>query len=542
MLKHIKKYWLLIGIVIVVCLGVSAYFIFSANKSSSDSQQTSVQTAIARRGDLVVYANAAGEVIPAREMGVGFDESGKIIEILVEVGDNVKAGDVLARLQTNNTAESIAVSIANAELSVLNAQQDLDAIHDNWKIDSAQALKDVEDAQKALDDLRNSDTALKLAWETVVESQKAVADAERTYNITLSTASQADIDAAHAQVLLAEQALERAKDKYEPYANKPDDNLTKARLQASLSAAQAAYDAAVRNYNAMIGTGSDLDKDVAKAQLDTAQAQLDDAMREWERAKNGPSEGEIALAEAELASAQSRWEILKEGPDPVDVTLAQEELTRAKANLELAKQSQAEIDLVAPMDGTILSIDANGGEYVNNAAIMTLADLRHPFLRVYLDETDMDKVAVGYEADVTFDAIPDQTFTGKVISVNPSLVTVSNVKTIEAIVQLDVNSFAKPMILPIGLNASVDIIGGRADKVVLVPVEAVREISPGEYGVFVMENGEPKLQMVEVGLMDFTSAEIISGLKAGDIVTTGIVKTSTELKDDVKDDIIKTGK
>jgi len=56
-------------------------------------------------------------------------------------------------------------------------------------------------------------------------------------------------------------------------------------------------------------------------------------------------------------------------------------------------------------------------------------------------------------------------------------------------------------------------------------VEAVRELSPDEYGVFVVEDDEPRLRVVEVGLMDFTSAEIISGLEAGEIVTTGIVET-----------------
>jgi hypothetical protein len=57
-------------------------------------------------------------------------------------------------------------------------------------------------------------------------------------------------------------------------------------------------------------------------------------------------------------------------------------------------------------------------------------------------------------------------------------------------------------------------------------VEAVREISPNEYAVFVMEDGEPKLRIVTVGLMDFTSAEILTGLSAGEVVTTGVVDTN----------------
>ncbi|MCK4800821.1 MAG: hypothetical protein KAS84_02450, partial [Anaerolineales bacterium] len=70
-----------------------------------------------------------------------------------------------------------------------------------------------------------------------------------------------------------------------------------------------------------------------------------------------------------------------------------------------------------------------------------------------------------------------------------------------------------------------DVIGGRADNAVLIPVEALREISDEEYAVFVMEDGEPKMRLVEVGLQDLIYAEIISGLSQGDVVTTGQVET-----------------
>ena len=70
-------------------------------------------------------------------------------------------------------------------------------------------------------------------------------------------------------------------------------------------------------------------------------------------------------------------------------------------------------------------MSATVGEVIGTTAIITLANLEQPILEVYLDETDLDKVAVGYEADIVFDALPDKTFSGKVIAVNPSLETVS---------------------------------------------------------------------------------------------------------------------
>jgi multidrug efflux pump subunit AcrA (membrane-fusion protein) len=68
----------------------------------------------------------------------------------------------------------------------------------------------------------------------------------------------------------------------------------------------------------------------------------------------------------------------------------------------------------------------------------------------------------------------------------------------------------------------VDVISGRAENAVLVPVDALHETTPGKYAVFVMENGKLRLRQIEVGLKDVSYAEIKSGLQAGDIVTTGI--------------------
>jgi RND family efflux transporter MFP subunit len=475
---------------------------------------------------MTIFATGAGEVIPAAEVNLGFDESGTLAELLVKVGDQVQAGEVIARLETDQSEDEIALALAEAELNVLTAQQTLDDIYGSFQIDSAQALLDVEAAEEALEDLLNGELRQAQALQAVAEAQDEVKQAERTYNAVRSTASQATIDAAYAELVLAEKNLEDQEAKFDDYANKPDEDLGKANAQLKLSAAQSTYDDALRYYNAVTGTGSELDLELSAADLATAQAKLVEAEREYERIKDGPTPGEIALAEANLALAQAKYETLKDGVDPAEVALAEANLTNAEAELDLAREDQALINLLAPMDGTIMSIDASVGETVGTNPIIVMADLQQPVLEVYLDEADLDKVAVGFEVEVVFDALPDNLYIGHVTEVSPSLQTVSNVDAVLAWVQLDADSFSKPLSLPVGSNASVDVIGGRTQNAVLVPVEAVREIGPNEYAVFVMEDGEPKLRIVTVGLMDYTSAEILSGLNAGEIVTTGVVETN----------------
>ena len=521
-----KYLWISLGVILLTVVGgYFAYDYFSAD-SVEVSETSQIQTSVARSGDLTVFATGAGQVIPATEVNLGFDEAGTLAERLVKVGDQVQVGEVVARLETNQSTDEIALALAEAELNVLTAQQTLDDIYDSVQIDTAQALLDVETAQQTLEDLLDDDLRQAQALQAVAEAQEAVYQAQRTYNGTRSTADSSTIDAAYAELVLAEKKLKDQEAKFDDYANKPDEDLGKANAQLKLSAAQAAYDNALRYYNAVTGTGSELDLELSAADLATAQAKLAEAERDYERKKDGATPGEISLAEANLALAEARYETLKAGVDPAEVALAEANLANAQAKLALAREDQAVIDLLAPLDGTIMSISASVGEAVGTNAIIVMADLKQPVLEVYLDEADLDKVAVGFEVEVVFDSLPDDMFTGYVTEVSPSLQTVSNVDAVLAWVQLDAESFSKPQSLPIGSNASVDVIGGRTQNAVLVPVEAVREIGPDEYAVFVLEDGEPRLRIVTVGLMDYTSAEILTGLAAGEIVTTGVVETN----------------
>jgi multidrug efflux pump subunit AcrA (membrane-fusion protein) len=106
--------------------------------------------------------------------------------------------------------------------------------------------------------------------------------------------------------------------------------------------------------------------------------------------------------------------------------------------------------------------------------------------------------------------------------VYPELDSSSGSSLVHAIVKL--NDLVDST-LPAGASASVDVTSGRAEDVILVPIEALHETSPGQYSVFVMQNDKPRLRMVEVGLKDLLYAEIKSGLEMGDVVTTGITET-----------------
>jgi len=522
-----KKTWV-VGIILLFLAagGYTAYRLFYPVQTGAGAEPK-LQTAVARLGDLTVFATGAGQLIPASETSVGFDESGTLSELLAKVGDKVQAGQVLARLQTGQTDVEIALAQTDAQQKVLSAQQALNDLYSSAGQNAAQALKAIQDAEQALKNLHNSDLQTAQALQAVTEAQKAADEAQLAYDNARTPADQGTIDSYNAELVLAKAKLKDAAARFDDYAKKPDDDPEKAAEQIKYSAALNAYNNALRNYNAVSGTGSEIEQQLTAADLAAAQAQLDDAQREYERLKNGPSDGEIALAQANLAVAKAQYEALKNKPDPVEIEAALANLASAQDNLKEAEATQTVLELTAPVDGTILSIDASVGENLGTKNIITIADLSQPMLDVYLDETDLDKIVVGYEADVVFDSLPDSTFSGRVMEINPSLETVSNVNTVAARVQLEADEKNAALSLPVGSNATVDVISGRTQNAVLVPVEALREIAANEYAVFVMQNGEPRLRPVKVGLMDYTSAEITDGLQAGDVVTTGVVETKS---------------
>jgi RND family efflux transporter MFP subunit len=198
--------------------------------------------------------------------------------------------------------------------------------------------------------------------------------------------------------------------------------------------------------------------------------------------------------------------------------------------LDNAQRALDETQLTAPITGTVVTVDAQAGETVGTAAIITLADLQEPQIQFWVEETDLTSVVPGNTVSITLDALPDYTYPGKILSVDPALVTVSNTPAVQATASIDLSQpggDAHPVQFLSGMNASVEVIAGEARNALLVPVEALREITPGQYAVFVVNaDGQLEMRPVEVGLQDLVNAEIRSGLQEGEIVSLGTSTTT----------------
>jgi HlyD family secretion protein len=350
--------------------------------------------------------------------------------------------------------EQLQAAVSAAQFELANAQYALDALYKDTDLLAAQALQTKDKAEKDLEDLLDQELQQALALQAIADAKKAVEDTDRRYRTVISAADDADIDAQKAQVVLARDALDKAEEDFEPYEEKPEDNLVRANFQAKLAAAQQVYDAAVRKLNALEGTGSEADIAVAEANLATAQAQVIEAEREWERVKEGPNQADVALLEAQISAADRDYQIYKDGPDPDDVAVAEARLENAKAQLAAAESALADLELLAPFSGVVSEIHINPSEWVSpGQPVLLLADLEHLQIETTdLGEIDVAQIQVGDVATITFDALPDVVISGVIQSIAPKAAAGSGVNY-TVVLEMD----EIPAALRWGMTAFVDI-------------------------------------------------------------------------------------
>ncbi len=510
--------FLLLIVVALVAVGGGWYYYYRYLPSQTSAAGETIQTARVREGNLVMSATGSGTLIPAQEVDLGFNGGSVLTEVLVEVGDRVEIGDVLARIDPTDLERALIQ--AEADLTV--AQDNLEKAKNPYSnLDVIQADLAVDQAAAALAEAREN---VATAMEPSVCFDKSVIDLEYEYTWYLDYYNEM------AQLYKEEEISREEMDV-------ASDNLQWAeeRLDEALQCSPGPEDVAVceNDYvwyqDRYAETGERYKAgEITQEQLFALWDRLQAAKQRLDQARQAASEvtkaqDQVAESEYSLQKAQETLAEIWSGPDSTEVETAQAKVISAEAALEDARAALEGTTMVAPFAGVITAVEAQAGETMGTAPIITLADLAHPLIEIYLDETDLDNVAVGYEVEVVFEALLDQTFTGHVVRVVPELLTVQGVPTVLVYASLE-EEFDSTSLL-IGSNASVEIIAARAENALLVPVEALRELSPGSYAVFVMVDGELQPRPVEVGLMDYAYAEIISGLELGDEVSTGIVET-----------------
>ncbi len=306
-------------------------------------------------------------------------------------------------------AEQRQAAITAAELEHINASQTLQTLNDTASLSKAQAEQSVAAADKALDQARDR-----------LESLTGAADAE-------------DIERARAQVVIAEDALEKAEEDAQRILKYVKKTVSKAMMQIEIANARTAYDAAVTRLNNLLGNANQIDVNLAEANVRLAEAALADAQSELEKVSNGPDPEALALAEARLAAAEARLEAAKAGPSAEQLAAAQAQVESAQRAVDTLELQLSKLVLLAPFDGVVLSISAEPGETATaGATLLVLGRQDDKTITVYIPEDLYGQLSLGQAAEVRVDSFPGERFEATVENIaDQAEFTPRNVQTVE---------------------------------------------------------------------------------------------------------------
>lgn len=325
----------------------------------------------------------ASGTIQADEVRIASELGGRIVGIQVRKGDQVRARDVLVRLDDTQLVDRL----AEAEAAVAGAQADLAVIESRARVEEVAA------AQAALSLAQAQRDGAYSAWQ----------------NALLALRNPQEIDAqiieAQTQVNLAEQG-------------------------AILAQAQLEREKLLRNQTPKDSTQrevADLQVLAAEKALARAQADLQTArtLLDWLRlVRSRPlglivqahaAEGQYQVAESGVAVAQAGLDDLLAGATPQEVAVARQTVRLAQAQAGVLEANRSRLTLTSPVDGIVLNQTLRAGELAAPAAtILTVADLSRVRLSVYVPANRIGQISLGQGVRVTVDSLPGQAFAGRV--------------------------------------------------------------------------------------------------------------------------------
>ena len=281
------------------------------------------------------------------------------------------------------------------------------------------------------------------------------------------------------------------------------------------------------------------------ADRDASRAAAQEAFLAFERARKSYEDNLVPRAELERAQAAL-------DSSKANVVALERRIEQARASLDGARDTLSKTTIRAPMDGIVTALLVEEGEVavigtMNNPGtiLLTISDMSVVEAVMDVDETDVPSVRIGQLAEVTIDAFPDERFTGKVTEVASSprsSMTATDAVNFEVKIQLDE---PPPDVRP-GFSASADIITGRTDDVVAVPIQAlvIRDVQSvagtkasakgeEEEGVYVVDRSTRKVSFRKLvtGITGEASIGVSEGVEPGEEIVVGPFRALREIED-----------
>jgi HlyD family secretion protein len=512
MASFINRYgkWKIIATIVALFCVIWLIFHFAGGN------QSQYQTVSVKRGTITEIVSVTGATTPVHSLSLGFENSGRISAVYRDIGAHVNAGDAIAQLDTQDLQAQFAQAKASVDAQIATLK----------KLQAGPTPQNVAVSQTALAAAKQTLANAYLGVNNTLAAAYAEAN-DAVRNQLSAFFSQAESNNPQLTFSVTDSQLannigvERVRANYEL-------NAWQAELQAlSPTVSPETLDIALQNAVVHMAAIKNLVVDSMTAVVDAVSLSASTASAYKTSATTALTDANtavtsvttvvqnIASQKAAVSQAQAALNLTLAGSTQDDIDAQQAQVEQAQANLQSIQVKISNSSLVSPIDGTITTQNAKAGEIATaGVSLVSIISSSNLEIDANVPEVDIGKVNVGNPVDITLDAFPGETFTGKVFYINPGQTIVSGV--VDYLVKISFDKADSRM--KSGLTANLNIKAQTKNNAFILPQYAVIQNSSGSF-VEILESGAPKQIPVTLGIQDQSgNIEIASGVTEGEQV------------------------
>jgi HlyD family secretion protein len=513
MLKKVRgfsksKTGIAVAVIIVVVAG--AWILIAR------SHKTTYQFVTVKQGTITEVVSVTGNVTTTRSVALGFENGGTIAAVYYNEGDHVNAGDVIARLDTQNLQAQLAQAQANVDAQTATLKN----------LQAGATLQNIAVSQTALASAKQTlDNSYASVPNTIAGAYASANDAVRNQLAAFFTNAELDnpqlIFPVNNSQIATDISSERLQASSELNTWQTEDQ------NIAIGAPSSTLDTMLQNTlghlavaKTLLTTASDAivnANNLGTATAATYKTNVTTGLNEVNASIGNVNTlvQAIASEKSSVLQAEAQLNLTLAGTTQNNIDAQAAQVEQAQANAQAIQVNIDKAALISPMSGVVTVQNAKTGEIASpGAPVVSLIADNSLEVDADVPEVDIGKIATGDPVSMTLDAFPGETFTGKVFYVNPAETILSGVVDYLIKVSFDKND---PR-MKSGLTANLDVTTQTKSGVLILPQYAVLQNDSGTF-VETLQNNIMTQTPVTLGIEDQSgNVEIASGTTQGEQV------------------------
>lgn len=403
-----KRFWIIIAVVLLVFVPM----FFGQSKSAKNTTTDTVKVT-----DLNETVLATGQVVSNTDLELSFKASGTVKEIKVKVGDKVKKGDTLASLDGGD--EKASLTTAKGVLMAANAKYK--------RVIEGASSEEINLAKVALDNAKIDLENTKKVQDTLVQNAY--------HNMLNSTPEATPKDGEEdfvAPIISGSYTLGREGNIYiEAYRSSGGVSYEVSGLTTGSGSSNTIIAQPIGNSGLFIKFPENWDLSVKDWVIEIPNKKASSYLTNYSAYQSAikTKESAIASAEASVAQRQAEYNLKIASARNTDIEMANADVLQAQGSYELALARYNNTLIMAPVDGTITSVDVKVGELATSSKrAILLEDVTNMYIEANINEANISILSLGMPVEINFDAFgTDKIFNGNITFIDPSSNLISGV-------------------------------------------------------------------------------------------------------------------